>query len=69
MSTVTIHDVDHYGKHSVSPDRVHVSVLLARRDSDQEVADLVSALRESRPSLADTVVMPKVTSEPLAVIC
>ena len=66
--SVTVHEVDFYGKHSVSPDRVHVSVLLTHRDSEAEVADLVSRLRASLPSQADTVVMPVVTSEPVAVL-
>lgn len=92
MSPVTIHDVDHYGRHSAPhPDRVHVSTLIERlprpiptdhgpsdpvirvggvwrRTSDIESSELVAALRVC-PSMADTRVMPVISSEPVAVIC
>lgn len=80
-----------YGRHSLSPDRVHVSTLIERlprpiptdhgpsdpvirvggvwrRTSDIESSELVAALRVC-PSMADTRVMPVISSEPVAVIC
>ena len=92
----TIHDevmaAYQYGRrHSLSPDRVHVSTLIERlprpiptdhgpsdpvirvggvwrRTSDIASSELVAALRVC-PSMADTRVMPVISSEPVAVIC
>lgn len=54
----TIHDeamaAYQHGRHSLSPDRVHVSTLVERLTSS--------------PSTAVTRVMPAVSSEPLAVL-